>query len=110
MLKQIEISIPPISINKAYQGRRFKTQICKDWQKEFGLLVGRHSPICGKIALICEFYVKNDKMADIDNYNKILLDSLKDNGVIEDDRFIYELHSYKYHSDKEFIRITITKV
>jgi len=74
------------------------------------LVVGRHSPICGKIALICEFYVKNDKMADIDNYNKILLDSLKDNGVIEDDRFIYELHSYKYHSDKEFIRITITKV
>ena len=106
-MKQIEIEIKPLRISMAYKGRRFKTNEYKEWQNEFTLLIGKHSPICGKIALTAEFYIKNDKMSDIDNFFKTLLDTLKDTKVIEDDRFIYEIHSYKYHSKREFIRITI---
>jgi Holliday junction resolvase RusA-like endonuclease len=106
-MKQIEIKISPLRVSKAWQGRRFKTAEYKKWQLNFSRLVGKHSPLRGKIALICEFYIKNDKMSDIDNFLKTLQDTLKDCGVIEDDRFIYELHCYKYHSEKEFIRITI---
>ena len=108
-MKQIEVKISPLRLSKAYQGRRFKTNEYKKWQIDFARLVGKHTPICGKIALICEFYVKNDKMSDIDNFFKTLQDTLKDCGIIEDDRNIYELHAYKYHSENEFIRITIEK-
>jgi Holliday junction resolvase RusA-like endonuclease len=109
-MKQLEIGIRPLRLSEAYQGRRFKTKAYKKWQKDFALLVGRQIPIKGKLSLIAEFYIKNDKMSDLDNFGKALLDTLKDCGVIEDDRFIYEMIFYKYHSKNEKIRITITNI
>jgi len=109
-MKQIEVQIAPLRISKAYQGRRFKTKQYLAWQKDFHALVGKHKPIKGKLSLIAEFYIKNDKVSDIDNFFKATLDTMKDAGIIEDDRFIYELHAYKYKSDKEFIRLTISEI
>jgi len=109
-MKQIEIKIAPLRLSKAYQGRRFKTQEYKNWQKEFHVLAGKHTPLKGKLSLIAEFYIKNDKMSDIDNFLKATLDTMKDAGIIEDDRFIYELHAYKYKSTKEFIRLTLSEI
>ena len=109
-MKQIEIAISPLRISKAYQGRRFKTPEYKKWQQDFKLLVGKQTPLKGQLSLIAEFYIKNDKMSDIDNFFKSLLDTLKDTNIIEDDRYIYELHAYKYQSDEEKIRITITNI
>ena len=109
-MKQFEIDIKPLRLSEAYQGRRFKTAKYKKWQQDVSLLVGKNTPLKGKLSLIAEFYIENDKMSDIDNFFKATLDTLKDCGVIEDDRFIYELHAYKYHSKKEFIRITIAEI
>lgn len=109
-MKQIEIQIKPLSVNNAWQGRRFKTKDYKEWQKEFTYLVGKQTPLKGAIEITLEFYIKNDKMSDIDNFLKTLLDTLKDTNIIEDDRKIQEIHAYKYHSEKEKIRITITNI
>lgn len=107
-MKQIEIPIKPLSVNKAWQGRRFKTPDYKNWQKEFSYLVEKQTPLKGNIGITIEFYIKNDKMSDVDNFLKTLLDTLKDTNIIEDDRKIQEIHAYKYHSEDQKIRITIS--
>jgi Holliday junction resolvase RusA-like endonuclease len=109
-MKQIEIPLKPLTVSKAWQGRRFKTKAYKDWQRDFCLLVGKQGVIKGCLSLTVELYLKNDKMSDIDNTLKVIQDSMTLAGIIEDDRFIYELHAYKYHSDNEFIRLTIQTV
>ena len=106
-MKQIEIQLKPLAISKAYKGKRFKTSEYKKWQGDFAKLVGRQTPLTGQLALTVEFYIKNDKMSDIDNFFKATLDTMKEAKIIEDDRFIYEIHAYKYHSEKQFIRITL---
>ena len=109
-MQQVEVRLKPLAVSKAWQGRRFKTQAYKCWQRDFCLLVGKQKPIRGNLSLTLELYLKNDKMSDIDNTLKVIQDSMTLSGMIEDDRFIYELHAYKYHSDEEFIRITIDTI
>jgi Holliday junction resolvase RusA-like endonuclease len=106
-MKQIEIQLKPLAISKAYQGRRFKTSEYNKWQKDFIRLAGKQTPLKGQVSLIVEFYIKNDKMSDLDNFFKSLNDTMKEAEIIEDDRHIYEIHAYKYHSEREFIRITL---
>lgn len=109
-MKQLEVQLKPLTVSKAWQGRRFKTQAYKDWQRDFCLLVGKQTPITGNVALTLELYLKNDKMSDIDNTLKVIQDSMILANLIQDDRFIYEIHAYKYPSDTEFIRITLTNI
>jgi len=107
-MKQVQIPIKPLTISKAWQGRRFKTAEYKKWQQDFCNLVGKHEPIKGdRLSLTVEFYIKNDKTTDQDNFFKTLLDTLKMAGIIEDDRYIYEIHAYKYHSKDERINVVI---
>lgn len=109
-MKQVEVKLKPITVSKAWQGKRFKTKAYKDWQRDFCLLVGKQKPITGQLALTLEIYIKNEKMMDIDNTFKAIQDSMKLANMIEDDRFIYEIHAYKYHSEEEFIRITLSHI
>lgn len=106
----MRIPIKALSSNKAWQGRRFKTPEYKQYERDFLLLMPKTPPVRGKIALSLHFYMKNDKMADIDNPIKLVQDILVKSGVIEDDRFIYELHVKKSHSDEEFIDIEISSL
>lgn len=60
----------------------------------------------GDINMMIEFYFWDKRKHDIDNYNKIVLDSLS--GIIyDDDEQIQQLHIYK-HYDKENPRIELT--
>ena len=102
--------ISPLSVNKAYQGRRFKTKDCKDYERDLHAIGGNFETIRGDVELIIELYLKNDKMRDIDNVAKILMDYLTKAGAYEDDRKVRELHIYKYHADEDYFRITINKL
>ena len=106
-MKQILIQLKPITVNRCWQGRRFKTKQYVKWRDDFGLLLKDKKTIEGNISVTLELYIKHDKTTDCDNTIKPILDALKENGVIKDDRFITEIHAYKYHSEKEFIRITL---
>ena len=110
--EQFYINIKPLSINLAFQGRRFKTQKYKDWQTEFlwKLKKKKIKKIEGEIGVNISWATKNAKRADIDNPIKQILDTLKDGGAIEDDRFIWEMRIRKYKllkDDKDWIKIHI---
>ena len=107
---QRTFKIKPLSVNKCFQGRRYKTNEYKHYERDLHALGCNFERITGDIEVIIEWYLKNDKMTDIDNPTKPLLDYLTKAGVWEDDRKIRELHLYKYHADEDYFRITINKL
>ena len=96
----IEINdILPISVNDAYRtwqnriliskkGREFKKQITE-------ILINKNiDKIIGPIKVSIFYYFSDLRCRDIDNYQKLLIDSMKDI-VFEDDKMIYELNLKK---------------
>lgn len=108
-MKLIErtFNIKPLSINKAFQGRRFKTKDYKDYERSLHALGGNFERITGDVEVTFEWYLKNDKMTDIDNPTKCAMDYLTKAGAWEDDRKVRALHIYKYHSDTDYFKVKI---
>ena len=71
------------------KGKKFK----KDFLQEINKLNIKKTT--GKVKVTIEFYFKDKRKRDLDNYFKCLLDCMK-NVVIEDDELIYELNSKKF--------------
>jgi len=107
---QQTLKIKPLSVNKVWQGRRFKTKDYKDYEQEVLLTLEKNEMIMGDVEVVFEFNLKNDKRSDIDNFIKPLLDIIVKKGIIEDDRFIKHLDVYKGHSEKDNVRLTINKL
>lgn len=97
----MKINISPISINKCFQGRRFKTPDYKAWREEFGYKLRTDLRGMQPKFVTIEFGIKNFKMSDVDNLTKSVLDALTENGVITDDRFIEKLHLEKKKVEKK---------
>ena len=102
-----EIKITPISSNKIWQGRRFKTKEYKKWRQDAHLLLPKKAQIKGKVGVDLVFYIPYPQRCDLDNLLKGTLDAIVDRGYIEDDRFIYQLNTSKVKSDKNKISIQI---
>ena len=90
----------PISVNAAYRtwrgrvlisakGREFKKIICQKLT-ELNL-----TKIEGKIEMSIIYYFKDNRCRDIDNYQKVLIDCMKDI-LFEDDKMIYKLNLEKH--------------
>jgi Holliday junction resolvase RusA-like endonuclease len=92
---KVEVPIEPFSINKAFQGRRFKTKDCKYWEKCFQTLLPKRLMVIGKVGVKYRFFLKNHAMIDFDNLIKIMQDNLVKCGYIEDDRKIYKAYIEK---------------
>jgi len=103
----INIPIKPLSINAAFQGRRFKTRKCKQYEKDVFIHLPKGVMIEGYISIMYEFYLKNFKMTDADNLVKVLQDCIVKQGIIEDDRKIVDYAIYKYPSSIDRIEIFI---
>lgn len=99
-MKIIINNILPISVNAAYRtwrgrvlisakGREFKKIICKKLT-ELNL-----TKIEGKIEMSIIYYFKDNRCRDIDNYQKVLIDCMKDI-LFEDDKMIYKLNLEKH--------------
>jgi Holliday junction resolvase RusA-like endonuclease len=93
----MKVNIIPISINRCWQGRRFKTKEYKDWREEFLWKTNsiQKEMITKPTAIVVEFFVKNEKMTDTDNLIKPFFDALKDAGFVKDDRLIKEILVFK---------------
>ncbi len=106
---KIKASIPikPLSINKAFQGRRFKTKEYNSWIKEGLLLMGKKKTLKGELSIHVDFYFRYAKKNDIDNCLKTLLDLICKRGWIKDDRQITYLSVCKAQSDRERIEVSI---
>lgn len=114
MRVSFEIDIKPISINAAFQGRRFKTAECKRFERDFALLLphisdadGKEYQFKGEIIVSIHFYLVNYASTDVSNLVKILEDMLVKKGIIEDDRKVVELHLKKTKAKKHKIKISI---
>ena len=104
----IAVSIKPLSVNDAWQGRRFKSPAYLTYERDLGFLLPRGIPMTkGRVELRYRFYIKNDKLADADNMVKPLQDVLVKHGYIEDDRFIYRFSVEKFHAEVPRIEVEI---
>ena len=104
----MRISIKPLSVNKVWQGKRFKTKDYKDYEKAVLLMLPPLNIEFKEPLSIEVVFGFSSKLADIDNPVKPLLDCLcKKYGF--DDRIIYEMTLKKEIVKKghEFIEIKI---
>lgn len=105
----IRIDIAPLSVNEAWQGRRFKTPKYKQYEKDVLFLLPKKSfepPF--KVTITFGF---SSKLSDIDNPLKPILDIVQKKYGI-DDKDIWELNVKKVITKKksEFIEIEIEKL
>ena len=94
----IEIPIMACSVNKYYRSWQGRVLISKDgreFKKEVDLLLNNYEKVLGKIKLTLILHFKDKRKRDLDNYNKVLIDCLK-NKLFEDDDQIYQLYMEKH--------------
>ena len=105
----IKLQIKPMSINSAFKGRKFRTQEYDIFIIKCLRLLPDKIEIPNKdhIKLALEFGFSS-RASDIDNCVKTFIDCLVKKYKV-DDRFIYELHTFKtiVKKGEEFIRFKI---
>jgi Holliday junction resolvase RusA-like endonuclease len=89
----MKINIKPISVNKCWQGKRFKTSEYKNYEKELLYKLPRISLPNKPLEISIEFGFSN-KASDIDNPMKPFLDILQKKYGF-DDKDIYSLNTIK---------------
>lgn len=104
----MRIELKPLSVNDAWQGRRFKTEEYKSWQKTLLLMLPKLK-IKFKGDLRADFvFGFSSNASDIDNPLKPLIDTLQKKYGFNDNQ-IQELTVKKeiVSKGKEFIKISI---
>jgi len=112
-MKIILENIKPLSVNKVWQGRRFKTKIYQEYEREMSMLLREQrvprDSLSGRLVITIIFCLKNAERTDFDNLLKPLLDILVKNDIIADDRFIWKAIIKKKKAKKDKIIIEIKK-
>ncbi len=104
-----KIIIKPLTVNKAWQGRRFKTKDYKIYEEEFLYLLKGCEKISGFVEVNYKLYLKYYSTSDVGNFEKLLTDIIVKAGMIDDDRFIKKMVLEKFKSDRDYIEIEINK-
>ncbi len=104
------IEIKPLSVNRCWQGRRFKTNDYKDYEKEALLKLQPMKIEGGKFSLLLRFGLSS-KNFDIDNGVKPFVDILQKKYGFND-RYIYRMTVEKVDvkKGKEFIEWELTEM
>ena len=82
------LKLKPLSINAAFQGRRFKTKECKAYCNALEMLLPRKRVDGEYYTMHLKFHLKNFARTDQDNLVKLLQDEMVKKGMISDDRKI----------------------
>ena len=101
------VKVKPLSVNQVWQGKRFKTQAYKQYEKEVLLNLKPMNVEGGKLSLFLRFGLSS-KNADIDNPVKPFVDCLQKRYGFND-RHIYKLTVEKVDVKKgdEFIEFEL---
>ena len=99
----------PISLNAAFQGRRFKTADCKQYESDVMKQLVWRPMIKGWVMIDLLFYLPASSYAlsDISNLVKILEDCIVKKGYIEDDRKVVEMRTRKTRSENARVEVYI---
>jgi len=105
---QIRIDEKPLSVNAAWQGKRFKTFAYKQYERKLLLLLPNKKLNISDLMRIELFFGFSSKASDLDNPVKMILDILQKKYGIND-KNVYELNIRKciVEKGKEFIEIGI---
>jgi len=103
----MKLDIKPLSVNQAWQGRRFKTDKYKRYERDILMILPKLTVPEGKLELSLKFGFSN-KASDIDNPVKCFVDCLQKKYGFNDSR-IYEMNIKKVDvkKGKEFIEFEI---
>ena len=106
----MRIWIKPLSVNEAWQGRRFKTPKYRQYERDMWFLLPNANIPSGKLKINLTVAYSN-KNADIDNFVKPFLDIMQKKYIFND-RMIYELNLKKRNVKKgdEYIEFEILPV
>jgi len=104
----------PMTVNRAWQGRRYKTREYRAYEElllyRLRYMLPKKKPMKGKIVVRYRFYLRYAKTTDCDNLVKPLQDILQKVGCFEDDRQIYRATIEKIASKEDKIEVTIKKL
>lgn len=94
---QICIPLKPLSINDAHEGRHIKTKAFKQYEIDVTKLLPFNSKEvpAGEYFVKYIFYLKNYKMSDTGNFEKLITDILVKRGYMKDDRYIKAMYLLK---------------
>jgi Holliday junction resolvase RusA-like endonuclease len=106
---ELQVPIHALSVNKAFQGRRFKTNLYRAYEQELLILLPKREMIRGWIDVwyIFGMTTKTFSISDTGNMEKLLTDIIVKRGYIEDDRKILRMHLEKVQAKTHYIKIKI---
>lgn len=107
----MKIELKPLSVNQVWCGKRFKTPIYKQYERDLSLLlsVTKCPFLIGYVELDVKFYIKSFAISDVDNFLKPMIDIIVKNGLIQDDKFIKKITAEKFKSDYDYMEINLKK-
>jgi Holliday junction resolvase RusA-like endonuclease len=105
---QFKINEKPLSVNQAWQGKRFKTPIYKAYEKEMLLRMPAGKIETDQMLRVEFFFGFSNKASDLDNPVKLLLDLAQKKYGFNDSN-VYELNVRKciVKKGQEFLHMGI---
>jgi Holliday junction resolvase RusA-like endonuclease len=106
----VRINLPPLSVNKAWKGKRYKTNDYIKFEKNCLLLIPMQKIGNKPLELIIN-YGFSSKGSDIDNPNKLIIDILSKK-LCFNDNLIYKITITKeiVAKGKEFFEYTLSQL
>jgi len=105
----VRLDIAPLSVNKAWKGRRFKTNAYKTYEKEVSVLLKPMVIPDGNLRLDITFGFSN-KRSDIDNPCKLFIDILQKKYGFNDSRiYLLAVNKIIVAKGKEYIDFSISE-
>ena len=103
----MKLNIKPMSVNEAWQGKRFKTNKYKSYERDIIIMLPKMDIPQGKLVVNIRFGFSN-KCSDIDNPVKCFVDCLqKKYGFNDRDIYAMNLEKLDVKKGEEFIFFTI---
>lgn len=108
----LRINLKPISVNKAWQGRRFKSKEYKGFEQDFLLELSKMDiqKTEGEYGMTLHFHMKNALASDLSNFIKTTEDIIVKAGLVDDDRFCKQMVVRKYKSPEDYFEFDIWKI
>jgi Holliday junction resolvase RusA-like endonuclease len=105
---QARLEIKPLSVNEAWQGRRFKSNKYKKFERDVLLMLPKNKESFSGMLQIDLFFGFSNVLSDLDNPIKMTLDILqKKYGFNDKNIFELNVRKCKTEKGKEFISIQI---
>ena len=106
---EVMVDIQPLTSNRAWYGKRFKSKEYLKYERDLGLLLPRKNIIEGLVEIHYDFYVADKRKHDLDNFIKCLQDTIVKCGYITDDNNIMKIVARKIPAKEWKIRILILR-